>query len=167
MATAGPATRTGRSADSRRQPHRPRRVLGFTDAMRDFQSMFPSMGADVIESVLRSNNGSVDATIDQLISMGGEEDETDNGSVPQVPTDGEGPPGYSPRQSHDDVDPLPSYETVARAQQREPVRNERNQRRVIVKATNLSRTSASGYTAPLVGSLPDDFLRIKLPKPQK
>lgn len=31
--------------------------------------MFPSMDYEVIECVLRSNNGAVDATIDQLLQM--------------------------------------------------------------------------------------------------
>lgn len=166
MAAASPASRSSRSSGSRHQSHRPRRVLGFTDAMRDFQSMFPSLGADVIESVLRSNNGSVDATIDQLISMGASS-ETDDRSLAQMPMDGEGPPGYSPRETQDEFDALPSYPTVTQSEPRDTARSERSHRHVKVKATNLSRTSASGYTAPLVGPLPDDFLRIRLPKPQK
>ena len=126
--------------------------------------MFPSLGADVIESVLRANNGSVDATIDQLISIGGGS-ETDGYSDGQIPMDGEGPPGYSPRErAGARSERLPSYhETVSQSQ---PTR-ERNDGRVRVKTSNLSRSSASGYTAPLVGPLPDDFLRIPLPKPQK
>lgn len=43
--------------------------LEFTQAMSDFKTMFPSMDADVIETVLRSNNGAVDATIDHLLAM--------------------------------------------------------------------------------------------------
>ena len=33
------------------------------------QTMFPSMDMDVIETVLRANNGAVDATIDQLLTL--------------------------------------------------------------------------------------------------
>lgn len=43
--------------------------LEFHQAMNDFKHMFPEMEVDVIESVLRSNNGVVDATIDQLLQM--------------------------------------------------------------------------------------------------
>ncbi|KAF0298740.1 CUE domain-containing protein 1 [Amphibalanus amphitrite] len=43
--------------------------LNFQNAMQDFKSMFPGMDADVIEAVLRSNDGLVDVTVDQLISM--------------------------------------------------------------------------------------------------
>jgi len=37
--------------------------------MNDFRTMFPGLNADLIESVLRANNGAVDHTIDQLLNM--------------------------------------------------------------------------------------------------
>lgn len=37
--------------------------------MEDFKTMFPNMDYDIIECVLRANNGAVDATIDQLLQM--------------------------------------------------------------------------------------------------
>lgn len=43
--------------------------LEFGQAMSDFRAMFPEMDSDVIETVLRSNNGAVDATIDNLLLM--------------------------------------------------------------------------------------------------
>ena len=43
--------------------------LEFHQAMSDFKTMFPEMDEDVIEVVLRANNGAVDATIDQLLAM--------------------------------------------------------------------------------------------------
>ena len=43
--------------------------LDFSQAMTDFKIMFPNMDVDVIEAVLRSNSGAVDATIDQLLTM--------------------------------------------------------------------------------------------------
>ncbi|XP_028168503.1 CUE domain-containing protein 1 [Ostrinia nubilalis] len=43
--------------------------LEFTQAMTDFKTMFPDMDDDVIEAVLRANQGGVDATIDQLLAM--------------------------------------------------------------------------------------------------
>ncbi|XP_011558856.3 CUE domain-containing protein 1 [Plutella xylostella] len=43
--------------------------LEFTQAMTDFKTMFPEMDDDVIEAVLRANQGAVDATIDQLLAM--------------------------------------------------------------------------------------------------
>ena len=40
-----------------------------SQAMADFRQMFPTMEDDVIEAVLRANDGAVDATIDQLLTM--------------------------------------------------------------------------------------------------
>ena len=48
---------------------RPTKHLEFNQAMADFKFMFPNMEEDVIEAVLRANNGIVDATIDQLLTM--------------------------------------------------------------------------------------------------
>lgn len=43
--------------------------LEFAQAMSDFKTMFPDMDKEVIEAVLRANQGAVDATIDQLLTM--------------------------------------------------------------------------------------------------
>lgn len=43
--------------------------LDFNQAMADFIAMFPEMENAVIEEVLRSNHGAVDATIDQLLIL--------------------------------------------------------------------------------------------------
>ena len=47
----------------------PMKQLEFSQAMDDFNQMFPSINRDVIEAVLRSNGGIVDTTIDQLLTM--------------------------------------------------------------------------------------------------
>ena len=69
--------------------------LEFHQAMNDFKTMFPEMDEDVIEVVLRANNGAVDATIDQLLAMNldsenerlrQELDSTDNNEVICWPT---------------------------------------------------------------------------------
>ena len=55
---------------SRSSKHRKgTRQLDFFQAMRDFHQMFPTLEDDVIEAVLRANDGAVDATIDQLLTM--------------------------------------------------------------------------------------------------
>jgi hypothetical protein len=43
--------------------------LNFYESMYHFKKMFPKFDSDVIETVLRANNGSVDRTIDQLLTM--------------------------------------------------------------------------------------------------
>ena len=47
----------------------PAQQLDFYQAMADFKVMFPNMDEEIIEAVLRANNGGVDATIDQLLTM--------------------------------------------------------------------------------------------------
>lgn len=42
--------------------------------MSDFKNMFPTLDDEVIEAVLRANDGAVDATIDQLLTMTIDED---------------------------------------------------------------------------------------------
>ena len=37
--------------------------------MNDFRAMFPGLEVELIESILRANNGAVDDTIDQLLTM--------------------------------------------------------------------------------------------------
>ena len=43
--------------------------LDFYESMYHFKKMFPKFDSDVIETVLRSNNGAVDKTIDALLQM--------------------------------------------------------------------------------------------------
>lgn len=69
--------------------------LEFTQAMTDFKVMFPDLDADVIEAVLRANNGAVDATIDHLLAMSADNEaekainRTDNAGSKYTP-----PPAY-------------------------------------------------------------------------
>lgn len=44
--------------------------------------MFPTMDTDVIEAVLRSNDGAVDDTIDQLLTMSIDADDRDFVDIP-------------------------------------------------------------------------------------
>ena len=48
--------------------------LNFYESMYHFKKMFPKFDSDVIETVLRANNGSVDRTIDQLLTMAADND---------------------------------------------------------------------------------------------
>ena len=86
------------------------RQLDFSKAMSDFKVMFPSFDYEVIEMVLRANNGLVDATVDQLLAMQAETNNPeDNGlldpelnvRLPSYSDTGattyEPPPAYTPR----------------------------------------------------------------------
>ncbi|EDO41318.1 predicted protein [Nematostella vectensis] len=118
------------------------RQLEFGSAMKDFKSMFPEMDDEVIEAVLRANNGLVDATIDQLLTMGAVsgENSTNSSDLPFLPSYNdtetqEPPPAYTPREGAlidvEDSEPRP-----------------------------LPARPYSAWNPPLLGTLPDDFLRL-------
>ncbi|KAM8797260.1 CUE domain-containing protein 1 [Eudromia elegans] len=135
------------------------RRLEFNQAMEDFSTMFPRMDYDIIECVLRANRGAVDATIDQLLQMsleGGEADDSSD-SEESLPaeilertlepdsSDEEPPPVYSP----------PGRELPGgRAPCAPPVPPPRTQ------APGGTRGRYRNWNPPLLGALPDDFLRI-------
>ncbi|XP_041054283.1 CUE domain-containing protein 1-like [Carcharodon carcharias] len=150
------------------RPPRQVRRLEFNQAMEDFKVMFPNMDYDVIECVLRANNGAVDATIDQLLQMNldcgfdnGYDDssDSDDSIPPEIlertlepdSSDEEPPPVYSPPaydmhvfdQGYPQLPPLPP-------------------RRIDVQDSGgkQSKTRYRNWNPPLLGNLPDDFLRI-------
>uniref|UniRef100_A0A8U8C1G0 Uncharacterized protein n=1 Tax=Geospiza parvula TaxID=87175 RepID=A0A8U8C1G0_GEOPR len=142
------------------RPARQVRRLEFNQAMEDFKTMFPNMDYDIIECVLRANNGAVDATIDQLLQMNldgsGCDDSSDSeDSIPPEilertlepdSSDEEPPPVYSP----------PAYESQAlgsrypRAPPTPPPRTD----------VPSSTVHYRNWNPPLLGNLPEDFLRI-------
>lgn len=136
-----------------RPPERPRttgqannepRQLDFSEAMKDFKHMFPTLDREVIEAVLRANNGLVDATIDQLLSMG-----VDMEGCGTVSTQSEHPP-------------LPSYSDLDRSEP-PPAYTPRNGESLTDSSTPFRPLPARPYSAwnpPLLGKLPDDFLRL-------
>lgn len=147
------------------RPNRQVRRLEFNQAMDDFKTMFPSMDYEVIECVLRSNNGAVDATIDQLLQMSlegqGSDDSSDSDdSIPAEilertlepdSSDEEPPPVYSP----------PAYDMhiydrkYPEAPPTPPPRFEAQP-----PPGHLKVRGYKNWNPPLLGNLPDDFLRI-------
>lgn len=107
------ARRGGDGAPGKKpQRQRSTRQLDFFQAMSDFKNMFPTLDDEVIEAVLRANDGAVDATIDQLLTMTIDEDmssvktvETSSLTMPKyedrglacggVPLQEDSPPSYS------------------------------------------------------------------------
>ncbi|KAM3875391.1 CUE domain-containing protein 1b [Diretmus argenteus] len=147
------------------RPNRQVRRLEFNQAMEDFKTMFPTMDYEVIECVLRSNNGAVDATIDQLLQMSidgqGSDDssDSDDSIPPEIlertlepdSSDEEPPPVYSPPtydmhiydRKYPEAPPTPPPRFEAQPPPgHQQVRSYRN------------------WNPPLLGNLPDDFLRI-------
>ncbi|XP_072909431.1 CUE domain-containing protein 1b isoform X2 [Hemitrygon akajei] len=150
------------------RPPRQVRRLEFNQAMEDFKVMFPNMDYDVIECVLRANNGAVDATIDQLLQMsldcgfdnGYDESSDSEDSIPPEilertlepdSSDEEAPPVYSPPaydmhmfdRQYPHIPPLPP-------------------RRLNIQNSSGSQSQRRyrNWNPPLLGNLPDDFLRI-------
>ncbi|NXU79923.1 CUED1 protein, partial [Oreotrochilus melanogaster] len=141
------------------RPARQVRRLEFNQAMEDFKTMFPSMDYDIIECVLRANNGAVDATIDQLLQMNldssGCDDSSDSeDSIPPevtlgVPSSQPPTPGTHPTTpvSPPALCPLLLGPRTAPSTHPWP-----------------GSTPAPGryrnWNPPLLGNLPEDFLRI-------
>lgn len=123
--------------------------LDFSQAMADFKVMFPNMDNDVIEAVLRSNNGAVDATIDQLLTMTADIESS-------APGGGAAPDNSLPSYTEavDSVGDLLGATSLrdtgqgqegfmtAGASRGEPLRRIKN------------------WNPPLLGKLPPDFLRL-------
>lgn len=121
--------------------------LNFSKAMNDFSTMFPELDRNVIETVLRANNGVVQSTIDQLLVLQESTiDENTNTGLPNLPSyessisgDIEPPPPYT--DIWHDV-PSPNSTSTARDQE-------------------TAQSRHRFWNAPLVGKLPDDFLRLQ------
>ncbi|NXX82958.1 CUED1 protein, partial [Urocolius indicus] len=147
------------------RPSRQVRRLEFNQAMEDFKTMFPNMDYDIIECVLRANNGAVDATIDQLLQMNldssGCDDSSDSeDSIPPEilertlepdSSDEEPPPVYSP----------PACERPAlgsRCPRTPPTPPPRTD--VLGPGSTPVPGRYRNWNPPLLGNLPEDFLRI-------
>lgn len=150
------------------RPARQVRRLEFNQAMDDFTTMFPNMDYDIIECVLRANSGAVDATIDQLLQMnleagGGGVYEDSSGSEDSIPpeilertlepdsSDEEPPPVYSPPAYHMHVLDRP----YPLAPPTPPPRID-----VLGSVSPSSQSRYRNWNPPLLGNLPEDFLRI-------
>uniref|UniRef100_A0A8C7KP98 CUE domain containing 1a n=1 Tax=Oncorhynchus kisutch TaxID=8019 RepID=A0A8C7KP98_ONCKI len=156
------------------------RRLEFNQAMEDFRTMFPSMEQEVIECVLRANHGAVDSTIDQLLQMSldghGSIDSSDSEDSlpPEIlertlepdSSDEEPLPVYSPpsydmhiydRKYPDEVLPTASPPPSFDASQTPPCQPPPCPP---PPASQWQVGSYRNWNPPLLGNLPDDFLRI-------
>ncbi|KAM9002699.1 CUE domain-containing protein 1 isoform 3-T4 [Sarcophilus harrisii] len=147
------------------RPARQVRRLEFNQAMEDFKTMFPNMDYDIIECVLRANNGAVDATIDQLLQMNldgssyDDSSDSDDSIPPEIlertlepdSSDEEPPPVYSPPAYHMHMFDRPY-----------PLAPPTPPPRIDVPSAGVPLTQRRyrNWNPPLLGNLPDDFLRI-------
>lgn len=137
------ATSAGRRAD-RDGGGGPAPVVGldFGEAMDDFRTMFPTLDDDVIEAVLRSNRGSVDRTVDQLLTMSNDcRTAADFGPSGSMSCDDGGlPDAQPPRRAFLDHTSLPD---------------------VLHNLSQKDREIGSKrWNPPMLGPLPNDFLRL-------
>ncbi|RWS30150.1 CUE domain-containing protein 1-like protein [Leptotrombidium deliense] len=137
--------------------------------------MFPEMDEDVIEAVLRSNNGAVDATIDQLLLMSVDsENEKLRSEMETSESNDEVPPRYSP------ATPPPSYQQAV-PHVSSPIKVNNNSKKIDLKRSNIhtidfaksfdsskynnsnlfkeSLRNKFKWKPPLIGPLPASFLR--------
>ena len=153
--------RSGGSLPTETSRQEQKKPLNFYQAMSDFQTMFPHIEKDVIEAVLRANDGVVQTTIDQLLELSQTaEDES--------PTeDHHHPPGYHESPNFTDDLP-PSYDEVENEILSEFAREaqEFESRRLSCTSPALDINSSirdhrtRRWNPPMVGDLPPDFLRI-------
>eukprot|EP00794_Sanderia_malayensis_P014398 gene14398-15897_t len=164
------------SSQQCRSNSRPKKPLNFNKAMSDFQTMFPHIERDVIEAVLRANDGVVQTTIDQLLilaeSSGGEELIKDGPQLPNY---------HECQRSPFVIEPPPAYTEFAEDQlidfDRPAVAANTATTTTAVTFNNDSATPSLSFqpqsdspriqndrlrywNPPIVGSLPEDFLRV-------
>ncbi|XP_050053553.1 CUE domain-containing protein 1 isoform X2 [Aphis gossypii] len=128
------------SESSEAAAHRPPTVnLDFNEAMADFKTMFPTLEDEVIEAVLRCNKGSVDRTVDQLLTMSCECRGTD----------------LLNESGDNDVGALPTQPAFFDPMLPDVLHNLGKK-----TARNIGGSSLSRWNPPMLGPLPTDFLRI-------
>ncbi|KAL5015840.1 hypothetical protein ScPMuIL_005429 [Solemya velum] len=205
---AAPRPASEEQSPQRQSPRRPTRQLDFYQAMSDFKKMFPTLDSEVIEAVLRANDGAVDATIDQLLTMTIDADEAAltasiaghtadfEESIPKYSekADSDSPPSYSeamrthtqssmwtsplsstcsttkkspittakPRNILDlDMDEL----VFSNTEVKKPIPPSSS---AVLSSTPSEKKSKSkskyrNWNPPMLGTLPDDFLRLTPP----
>ncbi|CAK8683827.1 unnamed protein product [Clavelina lepadiformis] len=152
------------------------RTLEYRQAMKDFHVMFPTLGKDVIECVLRANAGHVDSTIDQLLQLTQDsmsqngrnatferlyytyDDSTESsGSLsPELrdrlsSSDDDRPPRYVPSF---EPPPPPAFTFSTNPVEAYP------EKHGDMSQHSSHRKTYRDWNPPLLGALPPDFLRI-------
>ena len=138
-----------------------KKPLNFTQAMNDFKTMFPHIDNDVIEAVLRANDGIVQTTIDQLLVLAETTPEKDENDT----TDGLHLPNYD--ESLQEDDPPPAYSEIEHNilhefQQESQQLQNRRQSETQNAAAAREAASLGRWNPPLLGPLPAGFLRLSI-----
>ncbi|XP_046841191.1 uncharacterized protein LOC124435298 [Xenia sp. Carnegie-2017] len=139
------------------------RQLDFSKAMNDFKVMFPTFDYEVIEMILRANNGLVDATVDQLLAMQTEDSQTTknkhldpelNVRLPSYIDEGaktsEPPPAYTPRVEED---PNFRYDSTYLKQHFSPCYHSPTTATLNAKKPSFSNGESSRYRSPMIETI--------------
>lgn len=160
-----------------------KKKLDFYQSMYHFKKMFPKFDSEVIEAVLRSNQGSVDKTLDQLLTMSidNENAVSSNTCIQSCLISSD---VNVQRESHDLP---PSYHEIMSSSSASSINDSSKSADLIdLNNNNISKPTTSeslvensmksfykpssslikNYDRILVGELSKDFLRIKLTKEQ-
>ena len=153
----------GRGQESQQQSQQSSTQLEFSQAMTDFKVMFPDLDVDVIEAVLRSNNGAVDATIDQLLTMTADNETGAGGNTGNRDT---ALPSY--HEAVDTTDTMTQMFGAASVDDR-PGPDLLSGLGACAVGGNTGHSGHQGaslrsirnWNPPLLGKLPSDFLRLR------
>ena len=121
--------------------------------------MFPKFELDLIESVLKGNNGCIDMALDQLLAIS-IDDLSDNSQFKNKPvcdiqpncmTSNDLPPSYS--------ELMPIFKNQQQPQQQIPMNKPQAAEEMVTRKDNRILNKLNSV---MIGELPRDFLRVKL-----
>ena len=139
--------------------------LDFNQAMTDFKIMFPDMPEDIIEAVLRSNKGVVDATIDELLRIASQNNPDDiekASSVSQISTN-----SVSRTQSKSLFNSTNNFYNAQTDDTSGAKCYSKNFLQFNDKISKDSLRYRNNWNPPMLGELPVGFLRISLNETQR
>ncbi|XP_016933242.1 CUE domain-containing protein 1 isoform X2 [Drosophila suzukii] len=139
--------------------------LEFSQAMTDFKKMFPDIDREVIEAILRANLGAVDQTIDALLAMSIDNQQSlinlnDSAKDLQLvdTTDGVAPGAGAgavgaPSSLLPTAGASPSHQNTGASPKQRPLGSANSQ-------NNTPTKRSRRWNPPILGPLPAGFLRI-------
>jgi hypothetical protein len=123
------------------------------ESIYHLKKMFPKFELDIVESILRGNNGNIEATVDQLLSISVIDDDTIKNKEDS-----------SASLYLNSNDLPPSYNDIIPKSKQQQQQNSNQALLTIQKKIDIKKDDRilKKLNSVLVGDLPRDFLRIKL-----